>query len=59
MKAGTNEQEMKCPKCGRFSLRGSDVEVKCQICGYELSPGEATKYRLYKMLKSESKSGRA
>jgi ribosomal protein L37E len=58
MKTGANEQEMKCPKCGWFSLGSSDAGVKCRTCGYELSPGEAAKYRLYQMLKKEEKSGK-
>ncbi|MDV3293671.1 MAG: hypothetical protein LYZ70_05320 [Nitrososphaerales archaeon] len=58
MKTGPAEQEMKCPKCGRFSLRNSERGIQCQTCGYELSPGEATKFRLFEMLKVESKRGK-
>ena len=49
---------MKCPKCGWFSLAPSDAGAKCKTCGYELSPGEAAKYRLYQLLKKEEKLGR-
>lgn len=55
MKSDRQDLDMKCPKCGRFSLKGSDVIVVCGTCGYELSPGEATKFRLYRLLKSEEK----
>jgi ribosomal protein L37E len=58
LKTGANEQEMKCPKCGWHTLHGSEAGVKCKTCGYELSPGEATKFRLYQMLKTEEKRGR-
>ena len=58
MKTGGNEQEMKCPKCGWFRLRSSETGAKCQTCGYELSPGEAAKYRLFQLLKTEEKRGR-
>lgn len=57
MKSGVGEKEMRCPKCGWFSLSGSE-EVKCRTCGYQLSPGEATKYRLFQMLKAEGRSGK-
>jgi DNA-directed RNA polymerase subunit RPC12/RpoP len=54
---GADGREMKCPKCGWFSLRGTE-EVRCQTCGYQLSPREATKYRLYQLLKAEGKADR-
>jgi len=58
MKTGANEKEMKCPKCGWFSLTSSETGVKCRTCGYELSPGEVSKYRLYQMLKQEERLGK-
>ncbi len=58
MKTRSNEQDMKCPKCGRFSLRNSEMGIRCQTCGYELSPGEATKFRLFQMLKAEGKTAK-
>ncbi|HZW84537.1 MAG TPA: hypothetical protein VFE91_01365 [Nitrososphaerales archaeon] len=48
-------EDMKCPKCGRFDLRESDDGIRCRVCGYALSPGEADKFRLYKLLKDEGK----
>ncbi len=47
--------EMKCPKCGRFDLRESGQGVTCRVCGYALTPGEGDKYRLYRLLKEEEK----
>lgn len=46
---------MKCPKCGRFELREGENGIRCRICGYTLSPGEADKFRLYKLLREEEK----
>jgi ribosomal protein L37AE/L43A len=46
---------MKCPKCGRFELKEAENGVTCRICGYQLSPGEADKFRLYRLLREESK----
>ena len=54
----SQEDQMKCPKCGRFELRDNDGEVQCRICGYALSPGEGAKFRLFKLLREESKSKR-
>ena len=48
--------EMKCPKCGRFELRETGQGITCRICGYTLSPGEADKYRLFRLLKEEERS---
>jgi ribosomal protein L37E len=45
------ESEMRCPGCKRFSLRRKEVGVSCSFCGYGLSAGEETRYRLYEMLK--------
>jgi ribosomal protein L37E len=47
--------DMKCPKCGRFSLQVLGSGVRCKICGYDLTPGQVDKYRLFQMLKSEDK----
>ena len=55
MKRGVDSDEMKCPKCGRFDLRESSEGIRCRVCGYTLSPGEVDKYRLFRMLKEESK----
>lgn len=46
---------MKCPKCGWFSLRETEGGVDCKTCGYKLSAGEADKYRLFRLLRDESK----
>ena len=46
---------MKCPKCGRFELREMGEGVTCRICGYTLSPGENDKFRLFRLLREESK----
>ena len=46
---------MKCPKCGRFDLRDSEGQVECKTCGYTLSPGEGAKYRLFQLLREESR----
>lgn len=57
MKSQKNQRdEMKCPKCGRFELRETGQGTTCRICGYTLSPGEADKYRLFRLLKEEEKS---
>ncbi|MDA4125517.1 MAG: hypothetical protein OK438_08770 [Thaumarchaeota archaeon] len=47
--------QMKCPKCGRMELRVTGEGVQCKICGYTLSPGESDKYRLFQLLREESK----
>jgi ribosomal protein L37AE/L43A len=46
---------MKCPKCGRFDLRQEGEGVRCRVCGYSLTPGEVDKFRLFRLLKEESK----
>jgi ribosomal protein L37AE/L43A len=56
MKSQTDE--MKCPKCGRFELRESGQGITCRVCGNTLSPGEADKYRLFRLLKEEEKGSR-
>jgi len=58
MKAGATGQEMKCPKCGRYSLHSMGEGVQCKTCGYVLSPGEVDKFRLFKMLREEEKRTR-
>jgi ribosomal protein L37AE/L43A len=52
----SQRDEMKCPKCGKFELRETGQGITCRICGYTLSPGEADKYRLFRLLKEEEKS---
>ncbi len=56
MKAQSDE--MKCPKCGRFELRENPKGVACRVCGYELTPGENDKFRLYRLLKEDEKGSR-
>lgn len=51
----SQDDQMKCPKCGRFDLRETGQGVSCRVCGYTLSPGENDKFRLYKLLKEEDK----
>lgn len=48
-----SEAEMRCPKCGMRTLRQSGDGVGCRTCGYELTPGEVDKYRLYRLIKNE------
>jgi len=45
---------MKCPKCGKPSLKRKESGVVCGFCGYSLSPGEETRFRLYELLKQSS-----
>lgn len=45
---------MKCPKCGKPSLKRKESGVICNFCGYILSPGEEVKFRLYELLKQPS-----
>jgi ribosomal protein L37AE/L43A len=47
------KSEMKCPKCGKFALKRGADKVHCRFCGYALTPGEETRYRLYEMLKEQ------
>jgi ribosomal protein L37AE/L43A len=56
MKKAPPSDEMKCPRCGRLELRMTAAGVQCKICGYTLSPGESDKYRLYQLLREESKT---
>ena len=58
MKTGATSEEMKCPKCGRYSLHSVGEGVQCKVCGYMLSPGEVDKYRLFRMLREERKRPR-
>ncbi len=55
MKADQRDTDMKCPKCGRFDLRETGEGIKCKVCGYALSPGETDKFRLYRLLREESR----
>jgi ribosomal protein L37AE/L43A len=55
MRGDRAADEMKCPKCGRFALRESEDGVRCKICGYSLTPGEVDKFRLFRVLREESK----
>ncbi len=48
-------EEMRCPKCGRLDLRETGNGVTCRVCGYALSPGEADKFRLFRLLREEEK----
>jgi ribosomal protein S27AE len=52
------DREMKCPKCGLYSLRDFQERIACSSCGYQLSPGEATKFRLFRLLEKEDKKKR-
>ena len=45
---------MKCTKCGKPSLKRKESGVICSFCGYILSPGEETRFRLYELLKQSS-----
>jgi ribosomal protein L37AE/L43A len=51
----TEGDQMKCPKCGRLELRETGGGVTCRVCGHELTPGEADKFRLFKLLREESR----
>ena len=51
---GSSDQ-MKCPRCGRLELREAAEGVRCRVCGYALSPGEADKFRLFRLLRDEAK----
>ena len=50
-KSPSDSKEMKCPKCGKTSLKRKDDGVMCSFCGYSLSPGEQVKFRLHELLK--------
>ena len=54
----SQDDRMKCPKCGRFELKEAGQGVSCRICGYTLSPGETDKFRLYRLLKEEDKDAK-
>ncbi len=51
MGGGATKDEMKCPKCGRASLKRRESAVTCTFCSYLLTPGEEVRFRLYEMLK--------
>jgi len=44
-------KDMKCPSCGKPSLKRKENGVICSFCGHILSPGDEVKFRLYEMLK--------
>ena len=48
-----DDQKMKCPKCGLYSLREGDDKIMCKACGYALTAGQAAKFRLFKLLERE------
>ncbi|HUI01700.1 MAG TPA: hypothetical protein VLX56_08740 [Nitrososphaerales archaeon] len=50
-KPTNDSKDMKCPGCGRLNLKRKESGVVCSFCGYVLSPGEETRFRLYEMLK--------
>jgi len=50
----SDSKVMKCPKCGKPSLKRKDNGIICNFCGYILSPGEEVKFRLYELLKQSS-----
>ena len=52
----STDDEMKCPKCYRFGLKETEKGIVCKTCGYTLNPGQTDKFRLYRMLREESKS---
>jgi hypothetical protein len=45
------DKEMRCPQCRRQSLKRKEEGVFCGFCGYQLSPGEEVKFRLYELLR--------
>jgi len=53
-----DEMKMKCPKCGRFTLHETGNGVDCRTCGYQLSPGEVDRFRLFRLLREEEKQAR-
>jgi ribosomal protein L37AE/L43A len=55
-----NEQndQMKCPKCGRLDLKETGQGVTCRVCGHTLTPGENDKFRLYKLLREEERKAK-
>lgn len=50
-----DDMQMKCPSCGWFGLRETETGADCKTCGYKLKPGEADKFRLFRLLKEESR----
>jgi DNA-directed RNA polymerase subunit RPC12/RpoP len=58
MKSARDDEDMRCPKCRKYELRESDSGVECRVCGYRLSPGQVDRFRLYRMLREESKASR-
>ena len=53
--SGRDDQQMKCPNCGWFGLQQKEEDVQCKTCGYKLTPGQADKFRLFKLLREESR----
>lgn len=53
-KPTNDSKEMKCPRCGRASLKRKESGVVCSFCGNVLSPGEEARFRLYELLKQPS-----
>lgn len=53
-----DDADMRCPKCARFELKEQEALVRCAVCGYELSPGQQDKFRLYRTLKKEGSQPR-
>ncbi|MBI3859655.1 MAG: hypothetical protein HY296_05375 [Thaumarchaeota archaeon] len=51
----TQDDQMKCPNCGWFGLRESGEGIECKTCGYKLTPGQVDKFRLFRLLREESK----
>ena len=49
-----DSKEMKCPRCGKASLKRKETGVVCGFCGNVLTPGEETRFRLYELLKQSS-----
>ena len=49
----SRSSEMKCPRCGRYSLKRRAEKVLCRFCGHELSVGEEARFRLYELLKED------
>jgi ribosomal protein L37AE/L43A len=54
MSQAGNNSEMKCPRCGKYTLKRGAEKIGCRFCGYVLSPGEETRFRLYEMLREQS-----
>ena len=53
-KPANDSKDMKCPRCGKVSLKRKESGVVCGFCGSVLSPGEEARFRLYELLKQSS-----